>query len=247
MLGNSIPQEYDQTVKNVFECLVAQNVPDHEKAGYSESHFAARARELRQDVDDLRKLLANREGQSTRLKALDVGCNNGALTNIVLSPDMDRYGVDSVPGLVEQAAKQYPAMKFSVGTCYGLPFSEQSFDMVVSFGLLQILPDPERFLRELVRVTKPGGIGLIEFYPGFSLFDFAARLPIYLARGKWSDAVQSTKEHFFGTMWRGVPLLKYRHGEVIAALRRCGVSRTINLSRRCFFFNSHRGVIAFVR
>ena len=232
--------------RHVFERLVAQDVPDHVKAGYSEGHFAARARELRQDVDGLRKLLANREGRSARLKVLDVGCNNGALTNIVLSPDMDRYGVDSVPGLVEQAAKQYPAIKFSVGTCYELPFPDQSFDMVVSFGLLQILPDSQRFLRELVRVTKPGGIGLIEFYPGFSFLDFAARVSLCLARGKWSDAVQSTKEHFFGTMWRGVPLLKYRHGEVIAALRRCGVPAH-QLSRRCFFFNSHRGVIAFVR
>ena len=165
MLSNCINQDYDLAVKDVFESFVAQNVPDHVKAGYSEDHFAARARALRQDVDRLRKLLKDRECRSARLKVLDVGCNNGALTNSVLSPDLDRHGVDSVPGLVEEAARQYPGMKFSVGTCYELPYPDQSFDMVVSFGLLQIVSDCQRFVRELVRMTNPGGIGIIEFSP----------------------------------------------------------------------------------
>ena len=181
------------------------------------------------------------------LKALDVGCNNGALTDLVLGADMERHGVDSVPGLIEQAAEKFPAIKFAVGSCYDLPYPDRSFDIVVTFGLLQIVSEPQRFLDELVRVTNPGGIGLIEYYPALSLPDLVARASACLARGRWADARQLIEVYRSAKIWRGVPLLKYRPSEVIASLRRSGVTKVINVSRRCFFFNSHRGVIAFIR
>ena len=245
--GPVAPKKYQQAIEHVFVNLAAQNLPDHEKAGYDEEHFAVRARELHQDVEGLRVLLKERERQGSPLKALDVGCNNGALTDLVLGADMERHGVDSVPGLIEQAAEKFPTVKFAVGSCYDLPYPDRSFDVVVTFGLLQIVSEPQRFLDELVRVTNPGGIGLIEYYPALSLPDLVARASACLARGRWADARQLIEVYRSAKIWRGVPLLKYRPSEVIASLRRCGVTRVINVSRRCFFFNSHRGVIAFVR
>ena len=115
--------------------------------------------------------------------------------NLVLAPDMDRYGVDAVAGLIAQAAKDYPKSKFLVGSCYELPFPEGSFDLVVSFGLLQIVSNRQRFLHELVRVTKPGGGGLIEFIPGASLLDLALCVPWYLFSGQWSE-IRSLSERF---------------------------------------------------
>ena len=53
--GPVAPQKYQQTIEQVFVSLAAQNVPDHEKAGYDEEHFAVRARELHQDVAGLRR------------------------------------------------------------------------------------------------------------------------------------------------------------------------------------------------
>ncbi len=242
-----VNRHYDQEVKNVFERLVAKDLPDHEKAGYSEAHFAARARDLRRDFDNLRRLLRERENPLRPLKVLDVGCNNGALTARVLPPDLDRYGVDCVPGLIEEAAAAYPQIKFSVGDCYELPFGDRTFDMVVSFGLLQVLSDCQRCVGELVRVTKPGGIGLVEFLPGDLLPNLIPRVFACLARRKWSEGRRLIERHLSGAVWSGLPLLQYRYGDVLAALHRCRVSRTMNLSRRCLFFNSHRGVVAFVR
>jgi SAM-dependent methyltransferase len=43
------------------------------------------------------------------------------------------------------------------GDGYRLPFADATFDLVFSSNVLEHVADPERFLRESIRVAKPGG------------------------------------------------------------------------------------------
>ncbi|MFO1149889.1 MAG: methyltransferase domain-containing protein [Alsobacter sp.] len=93
---------------------------------------------------------------------LDVGCGNGAFTELVVQrcePGIV-HGIDpSVPQIEYARARPGAAgVEFHVGDGMHLPFPDGHFDIVVSALVLFFVPDPVQSLREMVRVTKPGGI-----------------------------------------------------------------------------------------
>ncbi len=94
MLQDQVNHVHDQGIKAFYDGLAARDVPDHVKSGYVENHFTVRARHLRQCFDSMYQLVKGREGRSGPLKVLDVGCCNGAMTEFVLNPKLDRHGVD---------------------------------------------------------------------------------------------------------------------------------------------------------
>ena len=60
-------------------------------------------------------------------------------------------------GMLEVGKRERPALAFTAGDGMLLPFGDETFDAVtISFGLRNIV-DPIAGLRELLRVTRPGG------------------------------------------------------------------------------------------
>ncbi|GAA1909362.1 demethylmenaquinone methyltransferase [Nocardioides marmoribigeumensis] len=60
-------------------------------------------------------------------------------------------------GMLQVGKRARPALPFVAGDGTRLPFADDSFDAVtISFGLRNIV-DPDAGLRELLRVTRPGG------------------------------------------------------------------------------------------
>jgi SAM-dependent methyltransferase len=92
---------------------------------------------------------------------LDLGCGTGNLS-ICLS---DNPRIASVTGLdlstayVEHARRknQDARIAFQVGDACALPFANGSFDHSLSMLVLQFIPRPDRAIREMRRVTRPGG------------------------------------------------------------------------------------------
>ena len=98
-------------------------------------------------------------------RLLDVGCGPGTIT-IDLAARVTPgtvVGLDRSEAVVELARDAARAagvanLEFQVGDVYALPFADGSFDVVHAHQLLQHLTDPIAALRELKRVTRPGGI-----------------------------------------------------------------------------------------
>ncbi|HEX6339246.1 MAG TPA: demethylmenaquinone methyltransferase [Jiangellaceae bacterium] len=67
-------------------------------------------------------------------------------------------------GMLRQGRRRRPVLPFVAGDALRLPFADGSFDAVtISFGLRNV-NDPEAALREMLRVTRPGGrLVLCEF------------------------------------------------------------------------------------
>jgi SAM-dependent methyltransferase len=92
---------------------------------------------------------------------LDVGCGTGALTETVLldAAPAEVVGVDPSADFVRFAAAQVPDPRasFREGNAQALPLGDAAVDVVVAGLVLNFVPDRTAALREMQRVTRPGG------------------------------------------------------------------------------------------
>lgn len=95
------------------------------------------------------------------LRWLDVGCGNGAFTELVFSKCAPAkiYGVDPSEGQLDYARKRTPSdtVEYRTGDAQTLPFGDDEFDVVAIALAINMAPDPHAAAVEMTRVTKPGG------------------------------------------------------------------------------------------
>jgi SAM-dependent methyltransferase len=96
---------------------------------------------------------------------LDIGCGPGTITVdfAALVPEGRVTAIDYVPDVLEQARalateRGLANVEFMVGDVHSLNFPDATFDVVHAHQLLQHVGDPVQAIREMRRVTKPGGI-----------------------------------------------------------------------------------------
>jgi ubiquinone/menaquinone biosynthesis C-methylase UbiE len=83
------------------------------------------------------------------------------------------FGADITDGHLELAARNFQLEGLPVSLersdATRLPFEDNSFDSVYSFGVLHHIPDARNVLREIHRVLKPGGVFQVAVYHLFSI------------------------------------------------------------------------------
>jgi SAM-dependent methyltransferase len=94
-------------------------------------------------------------------KALDVGCGTGNLAVELAgkSAFASIEAFDFSPAYIAYAkARGADArINFQEGDACAIPFADGTFDLTLSMLVLAFIPEPQRAVREMVRVTKPGG------------------------------------------------------------------------------------------
>lgn len=98
-------------------------------------------------------------GELNGKEILDAGCGVGAFSE-PWAKNNNVYGVDFSEKSLEFAAAR--GLKTSTGDLRGLPFASGTFDVVVCIGVIQLIEDYEPIIAELARVTKPGGVLLVQ-------------------------------------------------------------------------------------
>jgi ubiquinone/menaquinone biosynthesis C-methylase UbiE len=92
-------------------------------------------------------------------RVLDVGCGPGALTAELvrrLGPDAVT-AIDPSPPFVEATAARFPRVDVRTGAAEDLPFADDTFDAALAQLVVHFMADPVTGLREMGRVTRPGG------------------------------------------------------------------------------------------
>jgi SAM-dependent methyltransferase len=91
-------------------------------------------------------------------RVLDAAAGDGNVTRAALARDAEVDACDLARAMTERGRARCPDARWRVGDVQALPYPDGSFDAVLSsFGMV-LAPRARRTARELLRVTRPGGL-----------------------------------------------------------------------------------------
>jgi SAM-dependent methyltransferase len=118
-------------------------------------------------------------------RVLDVGTGTGAvaLTVEATMPSSQVVGIDPSVGLLEygRGRAKSARVRFEVGDAQALRLEDRAFDKTVAQLVMNFIPDHEKALHEMVRVTRPGGV------VSACVWDYGAGMQ--MLRSFWDEAV----------------------------------------------------------
>jgi ubiquinone/menaquinone biosynthesis C-methylase UbiE len=107
----------------------------------------------------LARALADEVGVAEGMEVIDVGCGPGALASELT----DRVGAENVAAIdpaeqfVAACRRRNPGADVRRGVAEALPWADDSFDAALSCLAIAFMDDAGAGLREMARVTRPGG------------------------------------------------------------------------------------------
>lgn len=119
-----------------------------------------------------RRVVVDAVGAVPGQRVLDLAAGTGTSSEPFADAGVDVVACDFSVGMLKVGKRRRPDIDFIAGDATNLPFADNSFDAsTISFGLRNVM-DPKKALREMLRVTKPGGkLVVAEFsHPTFAPF-----------------------------------------------------------------------------
>lgn len=92
---------------------------------------------------------------------LDVGCGTGEMLRLISEKynSVEAYGIDLSDEMIKIAkAKLSPDINLFVGDSEHLPFSDETFEVLLCMESFHHYPNPDNVLKEFKRVLKPNGV-----------------------------------------------------------------------------------------
>jgi len=121
-------------------------------------------------------------------RVLEIGLGLGADHQKWAEADTTLYGIDLTKRAVEHTRRRFRLMKLTthlqVADAEYLPFSDQCFDLIYSWGVLMCTPDTRKAIHEVYRALRPGGIAKVMLYHKYSMVGLMLWLRYALMRGK---------------------------------------------------------------
>jgi SAM-dependent methyltransferase len=164
----------------------------------------------------LARALADFAAVGPGTRALDVGCGPGALTAVLA----ERLGAASVAAVdpsepfAAACRARVPGAGVIVARAETLPFGDGEFDVTLSQLVVNFMSDPEAGVREMARVTRPGGV------VAACVWDYAGEMT--LLRAFW-DAAREVAPERGAAADEGVVMRWCRDGELAELWRGCGL------------------------
>ena len=116
-----------------------------------------------QPPQDLSRLVIDLAGLTGPETVADIGCGNGAyLAELARRRHPGPVlGLDLSPGMLQAARPRAPLARLVNGDAAVIPMRNASSDVTIAMHMIYHVPEPAAAIRELRRVTKPGGRVLI--------------------------------------------------------------------------------------
>ncbi len=110
-------------------------------------------------AEPLAPVFAEQAGVLPGMKVLDVGCGPGGLTAhlVGITGAANVAAVDPSPPFLAATARRCPGVDVQPGVAEELPHADATFDASLAQLVVHFMTDPVAGLREMARVTRPGG------------------------------------------------------------------------------------------
>jgi len=109
-------------------------------------------------------------------RVLDVGCGTGVISVALAERGCTVVGMDASEPYLEGARRNRPHSNivYELGDARRMSYADASFGACVSTLAIDVIPEVDQVVREMRRVTRPGGVvasGVFDFWGGFSAAD----------------------------------------------------------------------------
>ncbi|MGD9531098.1 methyltransferase domain-containing protein [Pseudonocardia sp.] len=141
-------------------------------------------------------------------RVLDVGCGTGIVARTAADRGGAATGLDLNEAMLAVARRLRPDLDWHRGDAAALPFPDGSFDVTLCQSVLMFVPEPAAALREMARVTAPGGTVAVQVWGSPQSQRGFRPLAEAVARHAGADAVDLVSTYF-------------RLGDLDALVRQC--------------------------
>ncbi|MEK7702729.1 MAG: methyltransferase domain-containing protein [Nitrospirota bacterium] len=151
-------------------------------------------------------------------RVLDVGCGSGVQSRALAPYAKEIIGIDLSESLVAIAKKRcsdYSHVQFQVANACALPFADQHFDFIVSYGdvVSHIVEGYEAAISEMARVTKSSGRITFEV-------DTKWNFGIFYNPSELMDALRVRGKGHATRDWEGMKFKTFTYCEIAAILEK---------------------------
>ena len=199
----------------------------------------------------LARYLFDRFGLKPGDKLLDVGCGRGEFLRGFMECGVEGFGVDQ-----SRVSENYcpdATLRISDIENDGIPYEDNSFDVVYSKSVIEHFHYPERMVKEIFRVLKPGGIVVTlcpdwEFNYRIYFEDYTHRTP-FMQSSLRDIFVIHGFENVMAERFRQLPVL-WRQGSFLlplAELTRVLVPRQLKAYSKWIRFSKEIMLLSFAR
>lgn len=162
---------------------------------------------------------------------LECGCGSAEVSAAMAAQGYDCTLLDASPAAIHVARRRFERRglhaTYTLGNVYSLPFPDNTFDVLTSFGLLEHFVDVEKVITEMTRVIRPGGMFFADIVPErFSVqtvgtvFNAGVRLAYYGLQGDPRRGAYEAGRLFKPDFYENdYPLTRYRQYMHDAGLR----------------------------
>jgi len=183
-LENHDQEHVMKKFENVFQNISSYKVKNHFNqqsdiwSNYYKNHAVTISHlDLQHRLIHCQNMLARISLIQVTPRLLDIGCGSGdSFSAIKTSGNWRIEGIDISNKMVKEANLAYPDINAQVANAIALPFSDRTFQVVVSLGVLEYIPEYKQAIREASRVLSPQGSLIISIPNKQSIFRQLRRL-----------------------------------------------------------------------
>ena len=93
---------------------------------------------------------------------LELGCGEGRGIDLIEKKAKSFTALDKIESVINSLKEKYPSHKFNASSFPPVTlFSDNSFDTIISFQVIEHIKDDVLFIKEIYRLLRPGGKALI--------------------------------------------------------------------------------------